>query len=369
MMDRPTVGEFRESAHIITRAAHHDRHPNSSKRTRTSRSMYEPSIERMLRARSAGALMALVFTICTINLARAARPKSESPIEVAKQAAAQFNLGHLEEAISLYEKAYEIDPDPMLLFNLGQCHRLAGNDERALFFYQRYLDQVPRSAFNRQEVEALVSELERSVEEQSARKKKPPPGVNQANSTDLPASEPATNADVRSDAVKATPENATAQTQITNHPTSPTQTNANALTAQESSPEEFFRHNRRLLAWTVGAGAVISLAVGGWGLVAWSDRAKQFNEHVGPAAQDPSRQVTDCSALAPKHGGQGCETLYEKVSTARTVTIAASVTGGTLVVISAIFFLTSIHEEHSSATTVGCSPNLLSRGALCQFSF
>jgi hypothetical protein len=142
--------------------------------------MHELSIESKMRSRSAGLLAALAVTICTTGFAHAAHQKKESAAENAKEAAVQFNLGHLEEATTLFERAYEIDPDPILLFNIGQCHRQAGNDERALFFYQRYLDQAVQSASNRQEVEALVSDLERSVEEQTKRQKRPPAGIERA---------------------------------------------------------------------------------------------------------------------------------------------------------------------------------------------
>lgn len=47
--------------------------------------------------------------------------------------------GRYDEAISLYNKAYELVPHPELLFNLGQAHRLKGEKEIALNYYQKYL--------------------------------------------------------------------------------------------------------------------------------------------------------------------------------------------------------------------------------------
>jgi tetratricopeptide (TPR) repeat protein len=49
-----------------------------------------------------------------------------------------------ETAISLYTKAYALVPHPVLLFNIGQAHRLAGRVDEAIRFYQQYLDADPK---------------------------------------------------------------------------------------------------------------------------------------------------------------------------------------------------------------------------------
>lgn len=49
------------------------------------------------------------------------------------------SAGRYDEAISLYNKAYELVPHPELLFNLGQAHRLKGEKAVALNYYQKYL--------------------------------------------------------------------------------------------------------------------------------------------------------------------------------------------------------------------------------------
>src|SRR5882757_6383592 len=72
----------------------------------------------------------------------------------------EYTLGHFPEAIAQFEKAYEIDPAPILLFNIGQAHRNSGNNDRAIFFYRRYLEQAPRTASNRSDVEKRIKQLE-----------------------------------------------------------------------------------------------------------------------------------------------------------------------------------------------------------------
>jgi len=88
----------------------------------------------------------------------------------------QYNLGHFQEAIVEFEKAYNIDPAPILLFNIAQSHRQLGDKERALFFYRRYLEQAP-AAKNRREVEQRMKDLTESLQQERDLKQKPPPGV------------------------------------------------------------------------------------------------------------------------------------------------------------------------------------------------
>lgn len=48
-----------------------------------------------------------------------------------------------DTAVTLYKKAYELVPHPVLLFNIGQAHRLAGQMDDAVAYYQRYLAADP----------------------------------------------------------------------------------------------------------------------------------------------------------------------------------------------------------------------------------
>jgi tetratricopeptide (TPR) repeat protein len=100
---------------------------------------------------------------------KAARPHYE-------KGASEYNLGHFAESISEFEKAYEQDPAPILLFNIAQAHRQSGNNERAAFFYRRYLEQEPNAA-NRPEVEKRIKDLESVIQQQNDVKRKPPTEV------------------------------------------------------------------------------------------------------------------------------------------------------------------------------------------------
>jgi hypothetical protein len=77
-----------------------------------------------------------------------------------EMAETKFNLGRFEEAAVDYQAAYEAEPLPAFLFNIGQCYRNLGNYERAQFYFRRYVQLDPRSP-NRADAEQLIAEMDR----------------------------------------------------------------------------------------------------------------------------------------------------------------------------------------------------------------
>lgn len=77
--------------------------------------------------------------------------------QIAAEAAQAYNTGNFEEALALYERAYAAYAAPQLQFNLGQCHRELGHHGRAVFFFERYLEELP-DAPNRATVLELIAE-------------------------------------------------------------------------------------------------------------------------------------------------------------------------------------------------------------------
>ena len=80
-----------------------------------------------------------------------------------EMAETKFNLGRFEEAAADYQAAYEAEPLPAFLFNIGQCYRNLGNYERAQFYFRRYVQLDPRSP-NRADAEQLIAEIDRMAE-------------------------------------------------------------------------------------------------------------------------------------------------------------------------------------------------------------
>ena len=70
-----------------------------------------------------------------------------------------YDIGRFDQAIEAFTRAYQLDPAPILLFNIGQAHWKKGDSEQALLFYRRYLEADP-AADNRQRVEDRIRELE-----------------------------------------------------------------------------------------------------------------------------------------------------------------------------------------------------------------
>jgi hypothetical protein len=117
---------------------------------------------------------AALFGFATLAFGQADSKKAARPYY--EKGATEYNLGHFGDAIAQFEKAYELDPAPILLFNIAQAHRQNGNNERAAFFYRRYLEQEPNAA-NRADVEKRIKDLEDAVRQQNDLKRRPPTEV------------------------------------------------------------------------------------------------------------------------------------------------------------------------------------------------
>jgi tetratricopeptide (TPR) repeat protein len=99
------------------------------------------------------------------NVSAEARAEAQ---EHNRQAQIQYNLGRFAEALEEYSAAYELFPHPAFLFNLGQCNREIDNHDRAIFFFEGYLRQLPNAA-NRELVESLLNESHVTLQEQRER--------------------------------------------------------------------------------------------------------------------------------------------------------------------------------------------------------
>jgi tetratricopeptide (TPR) repeat protein len=108
----------------------------------------------------AAALVALVCSWSGPGLAQSrARTPAEQAREQYERGIVAYNLERFDDAIAAFTRAYELDPAPTLLFNIAQSRWKKGENERALFYYRRYLEADPGAA-NRATVEARIRELE-----------------------------------------------------------------------------------------------------------------------------------------------------------------------------------------------------------------
>lgn len=94
--------------------------------------------------------------------ARAPGTSGPTDTEVAEHVAQGrrlYLLGHYQEAIAEYRRAYELRADPDVLLGTAEAYRQLGATDQALFYYGRYLAAAP-NAPNRDIVEDRVTELE-----------------------------------------------------------------------------------------------------------------------------------------------------------------------------------------------------------------
>lgn len=133
----------------------------------------------------AGAVLASLLAFAAVSTAHATEAGGPRPGRVLfERAEANFNRGKFEEARADYQAAYDVEPLPAFLFNIGQCYRNLGDYERAQFFFHRYTVLDPRSP-NRGAAERLIAEMNRLADERRARDRGESIAVNVA--TPLPA--------------------------------------------------------------------------------------------------------------------------------------------------------------------------------------
>jgi hypothetical protein len=106
-----------------------------------------------------------------------AQPDDGEATAVAREAFADgmtsFRLGQWHSAIDWWQRGYRAKPDPGFLYNIAQAYRLAGEPDRALFFYRSFLNAYPKSP-SHTEVAERIAQLEKLVAaEQTVRQATP----------------------------------------------------------------------------------------------------------------------------------------------------------------------------------------------------
>jgi hypothetical protein len=131
-------------------------------------------------------LLSLTFAVIAV-LSAAARPTWAQDTSRAKQlfqdGTTFFDLGQFDKAIEAWQQGYKEKPDPGFLYNIAQAYRLAGDPQKAIFFYRGYLRNSPPHVHNRAEVEQKIAALQKLISDSDKTKQIPPPGVLKPDST------------------------------------------------------------------------------------------------------------------------------------------------------------------------------------------
>ncbi len=102
----------------------------------------------------------LLALSCAIGVPAAAQPAPDKTAEEHYEASKKlYNIEKYDEAIAELKKAYELSPDPIYLFNIGQALRKKNDCAGALDYYRKYLRDSP-NAPNKDKVEGWMTELE-----------------------------------------------------------------------------------------------------------------------------------------------------------------------------------------------------------------
>jgi hypothetical protein len=156
----------------------------------------------------------LVVLACSLvmgsaGLARAAEPGRDAKQEAkARFVAGQshYNLNEFAEALREFKEAYRLFPDPVFLFNLGQCERQLEHYEEAIRFYRSFLREQPKAP-NRQDVLHKIEEMEAALKAKEGGEKAgpvtPPPSLEPKVAPPLPPVPSAPGAGPAAEAAKA----------------------------------------------------------------------------------------------------------------------------------------------------------------------
>ncbi|HEY1587034.1 MAG TPA: hypothetical protein VGH63_15170 [Polyangia bacterium] len=121
--------------------------------------------------------MRALLIACLLSLvATPALAENRDAARAAYRAAAKhYDLGEFADALASFKEAYRNYEDPSLLFNIGQCERMLGQNAEAVRSFRAYLQQ-PDPA-NRTQVEELINKLQSEIDAQEAAKRQPPEGT------------------------------------------------------------------------------------------------------------------------------------------------------------------------------------------------
>jgi tetratricopeptide (TPR) repeat protein len=124
-------------------------------------------------------ILALALTCFVAGRALADSPADADALRAYDEGTKYYTIGEFEKAIAAYKHSWELRPDPVLLYNIGQAYRLEGDYPKALFFYRSYLRNMP-AASNREQVEKRITELDETVAKQKTAEAPPNEAVDPA---------------------------------------------------------------------------------------------------------------------------------------------------------------------------------------------
>jgi tetratricopeptide (TPR) repeat protein len=90
--------------------------------------------------------------------------------ELFKNGAEAYRKGNFQGTVNLLKEAYALDPQPVILYNLGRAYEGLGDGDAAMDAYRRYLEADPKAP-DRPSIEQRLATLQRSKDEKAALEK------------------------------------------------------------------------------------------------------------------------------------------------------------------------------------------------------
>lgn len=123
-----------------------------------------------LRTTLAIVLFAFVHALVFPAFAEPTKSAKKEAFRLYTESEKRYREGKFEEAATLLEQAYALDPAPTLLFNLARAQESAGDLEGALATYRQYL-AAETNAKDRGAIEKRISTLDAQVRERAELKR------------------------------------------------------------------------------------------------------------------------------------------------------------------------------------------------------
>ncbi|MEZ4382038.1 MAG: tetratricopeptide repeat protein [Nannocystaceae bacterium] len=107
------------------------------------------------------------------QVAAAAPAAEESFDTLTEQASEKYSEGDYEGAIALFERAYALEPEPNILFNIGRIYEEAGKYEDAITYYERFISEpqvdleAKQVALDRRDLAKAVVEIQKKDEKKT----------------------------------------------------------------------------------------------------------------------------------------------------------------------------------------------------------
>lgn len=103
-------------------------------------------------------LRTLLATVLLLGVASTA--SAQEARELFTQGQAAYETGDYDTAVARWERAYELDPRPLLQYNLAQAYERLGFLDRAVAAYRVYVENTPGEDARAQNARARIASLE-----------------------------------------------------------------------------------------------------------------------------------------------------------------------------------------------------------------